>query len=220
MDNLESSDLQWKINSLGEWWEDIDFGPGIKTGPGRSKKLLWEKLSSAIDVDKFKGQKLLDLGCNAGGNLVQLSKFKPSELVGVEGNEMFYKQAKFVVDYFKVNAQVLNSRFKNEATADDYKRSFGTFDTIFCFGLIYHFSERLNIALLKYIRKNSQEAFFSTQTTLNENRQMGGVDWKTTREGTLAMFKKAGYSHFEDIYIKNSNDDWSALTNDWYFLAK
>ena len=215
---IDTKRLQEKINTLGEWWEAIDFGEGIKTGPGRSKKLLWKKLKKNININLFYNKKILDLGCNAGGNIIELNKFNAKEIVGVEGSDLYFKQAEFVMKYFNINANVLNTRFTVSTTPAEYKELFGSFDIIFCFGLIYHFNEELNLNLLRYIKKNSNKAYFSTQTFINKNRT--GVDWDTTKEGTYTLFRKAGYTKFKDIYNKSPSEDWSACTNDWYFSAE
>jgi len=111
MNNKTSaSDLQAQIDKIGPWWEDIDFGPGIKTGAGRNKKILWrDYLSASIRPDEFMGQSVLDMGCNAGGNLLELSKQFPSRLVGIDAQPQFLAQAQFVKAHLVWTARSINT---------------------------------------------------------------------------------------------------------------
>ena len=74
-DTLSTSQFNEKLQALGDFWERIEFPNGVVVGPGRSKTLLWEQyLSRYIDRDSLKGKSVLDIGCNSGGNLIELSK--------------------------------------------------------------------------------------------------------------------------------------------------
>lgn len=210
--------MRQDISELGEFWERITFPDGTVVGPGRSKEVLWrDYLSKSLHPEEFVGKSILDLGCNAGGNLIELSKFRPSRLVGVEGNETFYRQAQFVVDEFNLPATVIRDRFARTKTADDYAKAFGKFDIIFCLGIIYHLDRGTNVELLKYIRQNSDRSFFSTQLEGHPGRP--GVDWHVSRSGTVDLLLAAGFRGVRDLYEKKGADTWAGLTNSWYFEA-
>jgi SAM-dependent methyltransferase len=213
--NTQQFDLE--LNNLGEFWERIDFPNGIKVGKARSKKLLWsEYLSKYFARSDLEGRSIIDLGCNAGGNLVELSKYGPSKLVGVEGADIYFRQAQFVVKEFGVDADVIKFRFDESVTPEDYEARFGRFDVIFCLGIIYHLMKETNLGFLRYMRRCGGRCILSTQTFAAEQRKL---DWDVSREGTLALLREAGFSDVRDIHVKSEAEGWAALTNNWYFEA-
>lgn len=206
------------LRDLGPFWEQIEFPNGTIVGPGRSKALLWKKyLSHYIGQEKLAGKSILDIGCNAGGNLVELAKNNPSRLVGVEANLDFHKQAVFVIDAFKINAEVKHYRVAPNKTPQDYADDLGTFDIIFLLGVIYHLNRDTNLNLLRYIKQNCHTCYFSSQLFASDKRT--GVDWELTHAGHEALFREAGFTSLTTIYEKTDLDDWSGLTNQWYFEA-
>ncbi|WP_411037303.1 DUF1698 domain-containing protein [Shinella sp. BYT-45] len=216
---LEKSEFKEKLNELGDFWERIEFPNGVVVGPGRNKELLWKKyLSKHISKESLSGKKVLDLGCNAGGNLIEIAKACPSRLVGVEGNEKFYNQAKFVVKTFSIDAEVLHYRISSDTPPEKYAKDLGKFDVIFYLGVLYHLTRRANLNILRYIRQNSQRSFFSSQLFMSEARS--NVDWELTEDGHRKLFEEAGFSEIITIHKKTESENWSALTNQWYFEAK
>lgn len=213
------SEFNDKIKDLGKFWEIIEFPNGVTVGPGRSKSILWKKyLVPYIDPNSIRGKTVLDIGCNAGGNLVELSKFGPSRLVGIESNQTYYKQALFVVQEFGIDAEVLNYEIDDKKTVADYTNDLGKFDIIFSFGIIYHIKYEINIKLLQYIRKNCKTCYFSSQLFTSKNRPY--IDWPQTKKGHEDLFKESGFTAINTIYEKKEGDDWSGLTNEWYFEGK
>lgn len=210
------SDLQARINQLGPWWEDIDFGPGVKTGAGRNKHILWrDYLSRSIRPDEFTGQSILDMGCNAGGNLLELSRQGPSRLVGIDAHPPFIAQAEFVKAHFDLDCEIRQYKFTTTKTWLDYGRELGSFDIMFCLGIIYHLNRDTNVQILEYMRRYGKRSFCSTQIIGVEERPK--VDWDVSREGTLDLARTAGFTDIKDIYVKKDSDNWAGLTNQWYF---
>jgi 2-polyprenyl-3-methyl-5-hydroxy-6-metoxy-1,4-benzoquinol methylase len=207
-----------ELAELGKFWERIDFPNGKSVGPGRNKKILWENfLDPYVSMNGLKGKSILDIGCNAGGNLVELSRVEPKRLVGLEANDTFLRQAKFVMEQFDVNAEILKYKISPEKTEIDYASDLGEFDVIFCLGVIYHLDYRSNLEMLKYVRNNCRKCYFSTQLFSTEKRP--NIDWSLTKNGTKALFLDAGFEFLVDIYEKKETDDWAGLTNQWYFEA-
>lgn len=214
-----TDNFQKRLAALGDFWERIDFPNGVSVGPGRNKEILWrDYLSNYIDKSSLAGKSVLDIGCNAGGNLVEIAKSKPSCLVGLEANALFYKQALFVLEQFGVDAEVRHYRIAPEKAAGDYAAELGRFDVIFLFGVIYHLNRKTNLGILRYIRDNCTNCYFSSQLFSSEKRHK--VDWDLTREGHEDLFREAGFSEFSTIYEKKDTDTWLGLTNQWYFEAK
>lgn len=97
-------DSQW----IGGWYQDIILPDGSRT------------ISTTLDFDKHESRSLkkwdiierfmssgrfLDIGCNAGAYLVKASK-RYSELYGIDNSTYFLTQCRFILDQFKVNANL------------------------------------------------------------------------------------------------------------------
>tara|TARA_Y100001960_G_C14773957_1_gene881814 strand:- start:1446 stop:2099 length:654 start_codon:yes stop_codon:yes gene_type:complete len=213
-----TSNFENELKHLGEFWEKIEFPNGVHVGEARSKKLLWENyLSDYFTADDFKDKSVLDMGCNAGGNLIELSKMAPRRIVGIETNGTFFNQAQFVVKAFGIHADVLQYRFGGKKDAEIYSLDLGRFDVVFCLGLIYHLSFATNLEILRYIRQTASRCILSTQ--LFDHKKRPDVDWEVSKEGTLNLLKEAGFSGYTEIYEKKETETWDALTNSWYIEA-
>jgi UDP-glucose 4-epimerase len=217
-----SEDFKTRLDALGDFWERIDFPNGVTVGPGRNKEILWrDYLSHYIDKALLTGKRVLDIGCNAGGNLVEIAKANPAQLVGLEANTTFYNQALFVVEHFAIDAEVRQYRISQNKVASDYAADLGRFDVIFLLGVVYHLNRMTNLGILRYIRENCENCYFSSQLFSSERRHQ--VDWELTREGHEDLFREAGFTTFTTfttIYEKKDTDNWSGLTNQWYFEAR
>lgn len=219
MEQSSESSFTTRLEALGEFWERIDFPNGVSVGPGRCKEILWrDYLSPYIDKSSLSGKSVLDIGCNAGGNLVEIAKAGPSRLVGLEANLTFYNQALFVVKEFGVDAEIKQYRISPEKLASDYAADLGRFDVIFLLGVVYHLNRAANLGILRYIRENCDSCYFSSQLFSSPKRDK--IDWDLTREGHEELFRDAGFSEFHSIYEKKESDNWSGLTNQWYFEAR
>lgn len=219
MTDAASHEFQARLSALGEFWERIEFPNGVTVGPGRNKEILYrDYLSPYIDKASMTGKSVLDIGCNAGGNLVEIAKANPARLVGIEANTTFYNQAIFVVEQFGIDAQVRQYRIAPEKVASDYAADLGRFDIIFLLGVVYHLNRKTNLGILRYIRENCDTCYFSSQLFSSEKRHR--VDWDLTRQGHQDLFREAGFNDFTTIYEKKDTDNWSGLTNEWYFEAR
>ena len=197
---------------LGEFWEQITLKDGTVIGKGRSKKLLWQRhLSPYFNKYELENKRIMDIGSNAGGNLIELAKFNPSLLVGVESSKFFFKQMKFVVENHGINCQLINKRI------EDLPRNIKKFDLIFMLGTIYHWQSKACYQVLEYCKANSTRLIVSSQ--LNPNPVRCNVDWDLSKNGHIQLFKNAGFTSLKTIYEKTESDGWDALTNQWYFEA-
>lgn len=208
-------EFQQKLDELGDFWEKITFPNGVEVGPGRSKQLLWsEYFKHYFDTSMFEGKTILDIGCNAGGNIVELAKYNPAKIVGLDYSEKYLAQCRFVLDQFGIKADLRQFNVLRK-TEHELAVELGKFDIIFCLGVIYHLNRDSNLALLRYMKKNSSLQVFSTQLFVSEQRT--GIDWETTLEGTESLFAEAGFPELRTIHVKKDEETWKALTNQWYF---
>ena len=182
-------------------------------------------LSSYIRPEQLFKKSVLDIGCNAGGNLIELAKYKPSTLVGIDHKEIYTRQTAFVLKQCGVDARVMRTSISHEKVAKDYAQELGRFDVVFCLGVIYHLSARKTVVeLLKYLHQNANLVIVSNQL-INPSgfskaaKQRKYDHWSpSTRAGVLDVVKEAGYSRCKDIYYEPHIKTWPQhLTNNWYF---
>ena len=90
-------DIQKEIENLNPWWEKIYLeNDKLYTPGGRRKDVLLSNLDEKTSLLKnIKGKKILDIGCNAGGLMLELSK-RGADVVAIEVNDIFIKQANFI----------------------------------------------------------------------------------------------------------------------------
>ena len=114
-----------------------------------------------------------------------------------------------------MDCEINQYKFTAAKRWSDYGRELGAFDIIFCLGIIYHLNRETNIQILEYMRRFSKRSFCSTQIMGVKERPK--VDWDVSREGTMDMVRAAGFTRISDLYVKKEEDNWSGLTNHWYF---
>lgn len=216
-------EFKTRLAGLGDFWESIEFPNGVVVGRGRSKLILWrDYLAPKIDKSTLMGKSILDIGCNAGGNLVELAQASPARLVGLESNDKFLKQAEFVLQQFRISAELIKYKIQSNKTVRDYATDLGRFDVVFMLGVVYHLNRKTNLGVLRYIRENSERCYFSSQTFSPDNMksQRSNIDWDLTKEGHVGLFREAGFDDLKTIYEKKDSDNWQGLTNKWYFEAR
>ena len=152
------------------------------------------------------GKRILDLGCNAGYWSLLALQHGCDYLVGMDARQMHIEQAELVLEVNGVEA----SRYElvHGNVFDIELSELGTFDIIFCLGLMYHIGKPVTL-LEKIDRVNSD--LLVIDTTLvglpgsllhlkHENREdpRSGVDYELvaypTRRAVIDMVRLFGYS--------------------------
>lgn len=102
------SELRQAIGELGPWYQQIHLGAGIWTRPWSHGQIISQWLHCERDWPKFRrflwpvlrtylrGATVLELGCNAGGILIQCLRHGARRCYGVEPDELYLDQALFV----------------------------------------------------------------------------------------------------------------------------
>ena len=146
--------IEAKILDLNPWFYELEiFGIKVKPGvyPSKHKRdlstrahinrqkcrrtLLIDEVSKRFD---FLGARLLDLGCNCGyWSSIYITKYGADSLVGIEGRELFIKQANL---YYKSLGIQDKSLFihSNVMKYDYHKWRKDAFDFVLCAGILYH----------------------------------------------------------------------------------
>lgn len=90
----------------------------------------------------FEGKKILDLGCNCGGFSFEAAKLGAKQVIGIDVNRKFIKQADFLERIFryyykwKVHKVTFYKGDIEKGIITDFTANS---DIVFCFGLLYHF---------------------------------------------------------------------------------
>ena len=105
---LRSNVRRW-IVSLGPWYQPIHFGAGVWTRPWTRDTLAqWVRCERGDrKLDRFirpvlpfplTGRSVLELGANAGGNLLWCAKQGATACVGIEADERYFEQSRYLKD--------------------------------------------------------------------------------------------------------------------------
>lgn len=136
--------LEEQIKSLGPWYQKLDI-EGISTineGEEHFKNItpynIWDKISKFF-IDGIKRSRILDIGSNAGFHSINLSLLGAKEVIGVEIDNKFYRQAQFYKSYIENKNNVkLNVEFiKRDISALDFDE-LGDFNYVLALSVIYH----------------------------------------------------------------------------------
>lgn len=117
-------------------WKSGDVSVGNEEGlAGRSEyfiKKIRESILKTFTMDELKTMSILDIGCNDGWVLHQLSDLPFAKMVGVEPREKNIKKGETVREILKLENNV-DYRVGTIETLGDEK-----FDIVICCGVLYH----------------------------------------------------------------------------------
>lgn len=216
---LSCKEIKIKLSQLGTFWEQhriIGVDGTFYYGNGRNKEILYKELFSKFySKDDFENKTILDIGCNSGGNLVQLSKFNPRKMVGIDANSLCLKQCQFIMELNHIsNTKLFLYQFKNSDTIEDYSKKFGSFDVIFCLGIIYLLQKKTVQTLLKYLYRCGKKVIMSSFDYNSNHRPY--IDWDVSISTIKTMIKDAGFSEIK-ILEYSKNEIKRGRTNTFYF---
>ena len=150
-------ELLKKIQDLAPWYQTVDFGHGIiahATDKGGRKYSVYDAERGIAKWDRFiypnlpvalNGARVLEIGANAGLNLIQSVRNGAVEAIGLEQSEHSVEQAQFVKETFLALNHIRHpvQVFKADMEEFDYQ-TIGNFDIVFCFSVIYHLGPGIN----------------------------------------------------------------------------
>lgn len=208
--------IKEEIKNLEPWWEKIYLeNDKFYTPGGRRKDILIQNLDKKTSLlQNIKGKKILDIGCNAGGLMLELSK-RGADVVAIDVNDIYVNQAIFIKKYYKLdNCKVLKYNICGHTLEENIK-NLGTFDIICYFGLIYHLHYENNQSILNYIYKASDSCVASSQITPNIQRNL---NWDLSVDNINKLIYSIGYKDIEVLILDELKI--GELTNAYYFAIK
>ena len=174
-------EIKKKIDEFPRWHYQFDlkgqltpiFDKTIIQRHARRKKYFFDPLVQFFG-GSLKGKRVLDLGCNAGFWSLHAAQSGCDFVVGVDGRESHVRQAEFV---FEVNGiDKSRYRFMQKDIFDLKPEELGTFDIVFCLGLMYHISKP--VELMECISAVNKDILL-IDTTLSP---LGGASFQVAHE--------------------------------------
>ncbi|MBC8225611.1 MAG: class I SAM-dependent methyltransferase [Gammaproteobacteria bacterium] len=137
-----------ELNANGPYsmaiWHSGEVSVGNEEGlSGRSEhfmKLIRESILKNFSIDEIKDLSILDIGCNDGWFLHQLSDLPFSKMVGIEPRQKNINKGKVVRELLKLDNNV------DYRVGDVESLNGETFDIVICVGVLYHV-ESIPVAL-------------------------------------------------------------------------
>ena len=149
-----------ELNANGPYsmaiWKSGDVSIGNEEGlAGRSEyflKLIRESILKNFSIDQIKELSILDIGCNDGWVLHQLSDLPFTKMVGIEPRDKNIDKGRKVREILKLENSVEYRIGDIESLGDEI------FDIVICAGVLYHV-ESIPIALKK-VRASCRQMVF------------------------------------------------------------
>lgn len=127
---------QKEISTLGPWFHNIHLPDGKQTAPdhflGDFPSFKWQRIKDAIPAD-LHGQKVLDVGCNAGFYSLELAK-RGAEVTAIDLDEHYLEQARWTSAQFGLEDKI---QFR-QMQVYDLAHCNEEYDLIWFMGVFYH----------------------------------------------------------------------------------
>lgn len=158
---------QKEINSLGKWYQTIDFGKyGKSKGSAKHLDKKWELIKEELPFS-LKDRSVLDLGCNAGYFTIQAAREGAEKITGAEENITFCRQFLFTMRIFSSLEDITRKStiglIEKNALDRDFSIWQDTYDVTFAFNFFYWLTysdehgsiEKPEETFLRFLRKLS-----------------------------------------------------------------
>lgn len=160
----EVARLREEMNSLTDWFHNIDLGNGLVT-PGRGMELLWRMDRTLMDRVDFRGKSVLEIGSCDGMFSFEAERRGAAYVVATDLMPYALDRFRFcnrvlgssVVPFYSTSVYEL-ADWLPKLLADlpaDYQGARDKFDVVICFGVLYHLKDPM--AALAHIRSVVKE---------------------------------------------------------------
>lgn len=174
-----------KIYSILEKFSPWRKGPfdlfGIKIDTEWVSFIKWNRLKN--NISSLKGKRVLDIGCSSGYYMLRMLEQKPSMVLGVDPQILFYYQFLTLKKYIELpDIYYIPGAMEELPTFHKY------FDTIFSMGILYH-------------RKSPVEALQNIHKNLKKNGELVLETLIISGESDTALFPVDRYAKMKNIYF-------------------
>lgn len=193
---------------LKKSYAPVHFGYGLKlgliwnidSGDGRWERIL-QKIFSDINI---KGMRILDLGANNAYNGIQFLRNGAIEVTGIEVNDHFIEQGKFLISAFEwADEKKYHFKYLKENFLNLPNLILGKFDMVTALCCLYYLNDKEMEQVVAYISTITD--IFIVQCNLEKN--IGRLDphtyEKASTEYTIALLKRCGFVNIKIIAPKN-----------------
>ncbi len=126
--------LSRRITELGPWFHNLRIG-GVETAPdhflGDYPAFKWEGFRHVLPED-LGGCSVLDIGCNAGFYALEMARRGAAEVVAIDSDPHYLRQARFAAD--EAGANIVFRQMSVYDVAELGRR----FDLVIFMGVLYH----------------------------------------------------------------------------------
>ncbi|WP_337268232.1 TIGR04290 family methyltransferase [Oryzifoliimicrobium ureilyticus] len=151
-----ADDLKREANELGPWFQNIRIG-GIETAPdhflGDYPAFKWRGFRDALP-ENLNGRSVLDIGCNAGFYCFEMKKRNAGEVVGIDSDPRYLKQARWAA------RELGHDIHFEQMTVYDVAKLGKKFDLVIFMGVLYHLRHPLLALDLLYEHVVADEMLF------------------------------------------------------------
>jgi tRNA (mo5U34)-methyltransferase len=120
------------VAGLEPWYQSFKLADWLEISGDHDSEVVLAGLDRLGFPTDFSGQRVLDVGCNAGHYSMVAKARGAREVIGVEFDPRFVRQARYVSHLLGLDIKFIPDDVHNVGP------EFGTFDSIICTGLIYH----------------------------------------------------------------------------------
>jgi tRNA (mo5U34)-methyltransferase len=125
-----------EIESLGPWFHNLHLPGGMQTAPdhvlGDFPSVKWRQIEPFMAAD-LRGQRVLDIGCNAGFYSFELAR-RGADVLAIDIDPHYLRQARWAARQFDVHARI---EFRT-ASVYDLQDGRERFDIVWFLGVLYH----------------------------------------------------------------------------------
>ena len=217
MSDLTSEDIQRIIEELSidqSWHHNIELPYGIWTLPDIEETYAtniskWARINPVINKMDLSNSRVLDVGCSDGYYSFEIAKMGPTEVIGIDLNQLRLKKAEFV----KKVLGVKNVTFINKGIEDATEEKLGYFNISVCLGFLHRYPDPYGLLkklatisdciVLEWKLPRSVEYEFPVMTFATGH--IHGIDeynisyWHPTFECVMAILRRFGFNHHYPI---------------------
>jgi SAM-dependent methyltransferase len=210
---MDRSELHQRIHQFPQWHYQLDLDGELTpifdkrqiNRHEQRRRYFLEPLVAHLG-GSLEGKRVLDLGCNAGYWSLLALQTGCDHLAAIDGRQMHIDQARLVFEVNEIDPRRYELVQGNIFDID--LRQLGSFDIVFCLGLMYHVSKPVTL-IEKISRVNSDLLIIDTSlaglpgSLLHYKREIledprSGVDYDLvsypTRRAVIDIVRPFGYS--------------------------